>query len=109
MTEQPMPDNSIGTSTYDPENPETSRVYPKPKPPWFRRPGWSVIVGTSIGGGITFGYLLNSYFFCLSQTNCSLATEWIVVFAIIGTSIGALWGWLVGKFFRSMYRKMRVD
>jgi membrane protein YqaA with SNARE-associated domain len=38
-----------------------------------------------------------------------LAAEWIVTFAIIGTSVGALLGWLVGKFFRGMYRMMRVD
>ena len=109
MTEQPTPDSSIGASTYDPEDPDTSRAYREPKRFWPRRPSWSVIVGTLIGGGITFGYLLNSYFFCLSQTNCSLATEWIVAFAIIGTSVGALCGWVVGKFFSSMYQKMRVD
>ena len=109
MTEQTTPDNSINATTYDPENPETFGASRKPKRFWLRRPSWSVIGGTLIGGGITFGYLLNSYFFCLSQTNCSLASEWIVAFAIIGTSVGALWGWLVGKFFRGMYRMMRVD
>ena len=109
MTEQPTPDSSIGASTYDPEDPDTSRAYREPKRFWPRRPSWSVIVGTLIGGGITFGYLLNSYFFCLSQTNCSLATEWIVAFAIIGTSVGAFCGWVVEKFFSGMYQKMRVD
>jgi F0F1-type ATP synthase assembly protein I len=106
MTEQPTPDNSIGASTYDPEGTESSS---KAKRSWLRRPSWSVIGGALVGGGITFGYLVNSYFFCLSQTNCSLAAEWIVTFAIIGTSVGALLGWLVGKFFRGMYRMMRVD
>ena len=109
MTEQTTPDNSFGASTYDPENPETLWTSGKPKRSWLRRPRWTVIGGALIGGGITFGYLLNSYFFCLSQTNCSLAVEWILAFAIIGTSVGAFWGWLVGKFFRRMYRMMRVD
>jgi membrane protein YqaA with SNARE-associated domain len=68
-----------------------------------------VIVGSLIGGAITFGYLLNSYFFCLSQTNCRLAPEWIVALEIIGTSVGAFWGWVFGKIFSSMYQKMRVD
>ena len=109
MTEQTSPDNSIGASTYDPEIPETLGPAGKLKRSWLRRPNWSVIGGAAIGGGITFGYLVNSYLFCLAQTNCSLAPEWIVAFAIIGTSVGALWGWLVGKFFRGMYRMMRVD
>jgi hypothetical protein len=68
-----------------------------------------VIGGALVGGGMTFGYLLNSYFFCLSQTNCSLAAEWIVAFALLGTGVGAGFGWLTGKFFRTMYRVMRVD
>ena len=109
MTEQPTPDSSIGASTYDPENSETSRADREPKRSWPRRPSWSVIVGSLIGGAITFGYLLNSYFFCLSQTNCRLAPEWIVALEIIGTSVGAFWGWVFGKIFSSMYQKMRVD
>jgi hypothetical protein len=106
MTEQTNPENSIGASIYDPEGTESSG---KSKRSWLRRPSWTVIGGAMIGGGTTFGYLVNSYFFCLSQTNCSLAAEWIVAFAIIGTSAGAIWGWLVGKFFGRMYRMMRVD
>ncbi len=106
MTEQSTPDDSTVARTYDPENAGDSG---KPKRSWLGRPRWTVIVGALIGGGITFGYLLNSYFFCLSQTNCSLAAPWIIAFAIIGTGAGAVWGWLVGKFFSSMYRMMRVD
>lgn len=109
MTEQTTPDNPIGASTYHPEIAETLGNSGKPKRSWLRRPSWVVIGGASVGGGITFGYLVNSYFFCLAQTNCSLATEWIVAFAILGTSIGAFWGWLTGKFFHRMYRMLRVD
>ena len=89
----------------------TSDSSPTPdrKPIWRRRPRWSLIGGIVLGGAFTFGYLVNSIFFCEAQFNCSVSPFWIIVLAVIGTSVGDAWGWLIGKFFRSMYRIMRVD
>lgn len=86
-----------------------SSTTPGRKPFWRRRPRWSVIGGIVIGAAFTFGYLVNSLFYCSAQFSCTISPYWLVVLALIGTSIGALWGWLLGKFFRGFYRLTRVD
>jgi hypothetical protein len=98
MTDQPTSETSGGA-------PDAA----KREPLWRRRPRWSVIGGIVIGAAFTFGYLVNSFFYCSAQFSCSVSPFWLIVIALIGTGIGALWGWLIGKFFRSMYRIMRVD
>ncbi len=65
--------------------------------------------GIILGASFTFGYLFNSFFYCEAQFSCSVSPVWLTVLAILGVSVGAVWGWLVGKFFRTMYRVMRVD
>ena len=73
------------------------------------RPRWYIIAGIVIGASFTGGYLINSYFFCLAQTNCGLPAHWIIAIALLGASVGALFGWTSGKFFRFFYRLTRVD
>ena len=73
------------------------------------RPRWYIIAGIVIGASFTGGYLINSYFFCLAQTNCGLPAHWIIAIALLGASVGAMFGWAVGKFFRFFYSMTRVD
>ena len=68
-----------------------------------------MIGGIVFGAAFTSGYLINSVFYCSAQFSCSLSPLWLVVLALLGTGIGALWGWLIGKFFRGLYRVTRVD
>ncbi len=94
MTDQTIPDPSHG---------------PGRKPLWRRRPSWSVIGGIIVGAAFTFGYLVNSLFYCSAQFSCAISPYWIAGLAVLGIGVGALWGWLVGKFFRGLYRITRVD
>jgi F0F1-type ATP synthase assembly protein I len=102
MTEHSAPES---TNNVNDSQTDTS----KRKPLWRRRPRWSLIGGLVIGAAFTFGYLINSIFYCSAQFSCSLSIFWLVVMAIFGTSVGALWGWLIGKFFRSIYNATSVD
>jgi membrane protein YqaA with SNARE-associated domain len=82
---------------------------PKRKPLWRRRPRWSLIGGLVFGAAFTFGYLANSFFYCSAQFSCSVSPFWLTVLALFGTGFGALWGWLIGKFFRGFYNATSVD
>jgi len=73
------------------------------------RPRKSVIYGASFGVFFTVGYVVNSFFYCQSQFACAVSPVSLAVVVLVGTAIGALVGWLVGRFFRFIYRVTRVD
>ncbi|MCH8817929.1 MAG: hypothetical protein IIC92_09420 [Chloroflexi bacterium] len=73
------------------------------------KPHWTVVAGMIVGASFTGGYLLNSYFYCIAQFSCRVSPFWTIVLALIGASVGAMFGWAVGKFFRFFYDMTRVD
>ncbi|MDA1257761.1 MAG: hypothetical protein O3C10_07945 [Chloroflexi bacterium] len=75
----------------------------------MERPRWSLIGGIVVGASFTFGYLINSFFYCRAQFSCDISVFWLIVLAFIGIGVGAAFGWTTGKFFRFFYRVTRVD
>ena len=107
MTEQPAADPSpVPLNTGNPGNAGIGgrrNRFP------LSRPRWSVVGGIVVGASFTFGYLINSFFYCQAQFSCTVSPVWLIVLALIGASAGALFGWTVGKFLRFFYRVTRVD
>ncbi|MCH7642463.1 MAG: hypothetical protein IIC30_04210 [Chloroflexi bacterium] len=104
MTEQRNTDFSFSTlNTGDPEAAGRRRRFQ------IGKPRWTVVAGMIVGASFTGGYLLNSYFYCIAQFSCRVSPFWTIVLALIGASVGAMFGWAVGKFFRFFYRMTRVD